>query len=399
MRAGNTKPPSLIILIAATAIGPLALNIFIPSMPGLQRAFDTNYATAQLALSLYLAGLAPAQLFYGPLSDRFGRRPVMLGGLTVFLFGSLLCLFAPAIEFLIAGRIVQAVGGCVGMVVGRAVVRDLYDRDRTASILAYITMAMVTAPMVAPMIGGFLDVWFGWRASFVFVLVAGGCVLTGVWILLSETHAGDEGHSGWRDLLASFPVLIRRRAFCGYAFQVSFSSATFFAFLGGAPYVTVELMGRTPSDYGVFFVPIVAMYMLGNFLSARGAVRIGIDRMITTGTLISLAGAVSLAGVALAGALSPYTMFGLMAVMALGNGLCIANGFAGAVSVEPQIAGAAAGFSGFLHTATGAAASFVVGSLLTDSATPLIIAMVAGAVLGLTAHAVGILAGRQGSNA
>lgn len=394
MRDGDTRPSPLVILIAATAIGPLALNIFIPSMPGLLRAFDTNYGTAQLTLSLYLAGLAPAQLVYGPLSDSFGRRPVMLGGLIVFLIGSLFCLVAPVIEMLIAGRVVQAIGGCVGMVVGRAVVRDLYDRDRTASILAYITMAMVTAPMVAPIIGGFLDVWFGWRASFVFVLVAGGLVMIGVWILLSETHPEEERRSGWHDLLASFPVLIRRRAFCGYAFQVSFSSATFFAFLGGAPYVTMELMGRTPSDYGLLFVPIVAMYMLGNYISASRAVRFGIDRMITTGTLISLAGAFTLAGVTLAGALGPYTMFGFMAVMALGNGLCIANGFAGAVSVEPQMAGAAAGFSGFLHTATGAAASFVVGSLLTDSVAPLVVAMVAGAVLGLTAHAVGILAAR-----
>ncbi len=380
----------LAILIAATALGPMTLNIFIPSMPGLQADFDVAYGTAQLTLSFYLVGLAGAQLVHGPLSDRYGRRPVMIGGVALHVIGTLACLAAPTIGLLIAGRLIQAVGGCVGMVVGRAIVRDKFDRERTASMLAYITMAMVVAPMLAPTIGGFLDNVYGWRASFIFVLANGLIVLGIIWKWLPETLAVKSTGNAFFSIPQNFARLLRQWEFCGYAFQLSFNSIIFLSFLSGAPYVIVEILGLTPGDYGLYFIPIVAVYMAGNFLSARVSPRVGIDRMISLGCFFVVTGAAMGLAMELAGMVSIFTLFVPMGIISIGHAFCIPNGMAGAVSVDPRMSGAAAGLSGFLQMAAGAGASFVVGSMMADSARPLVVAMFIGAVLAAAAHFIGL---------
>ena len=175
MTASGARPP-LLILVLATAIGGISLNIFIPSMPGLARYFATDIATVQLTLTLYLAGIAAGQLVYGPLSDHYGRRPLMLAGLGLYAVSALVASLAQSIEVLILGRIAQALGGCAGIVITRAIIRDVYDRDRGASVLGYVTMAMTIAPAMAPVIGGYLDHWVGWRAG-LWVLTAYGALL------------------------------------------------------------------------------------------------------------------------------------------------------------------------------------------------------------------------------
>jgi DHA1 family bicyclomycin/chloramphenicol resistance-like MFS transporter len=188
MPASQTTPPRrppLFIIIAVVACGPLAIHILVPSLPGLQIIFDTNYATVQLTLTLYFFAFAGAQLIYGPLSDRFGRRPVLLAGMALYVGGGVICLSASTIEVLIGGRIVQGIGGCAGFVLARAIVRDLYEREKAASMLAYVTMAMVVVPMMAPGIGGYLDLWFGWWASF-FLVVTYGIVVTVAAILVLQ---------------------------------------------------------------------------------------------------------------------------------------------------------------------------------------------------------------------
>jgi len=385
-------PALLAVLIAATALGPLSLNIFIPSMPGLQTAFGAEYGTVQLVLTLYLVGLAGAQLVHGPLSDRFGRRPVMLGGLALHLAGSLACLLAPTIGLLVAGRVVQAVGGCVGLVVGRAVVRDLFDRERTAGILAYITMAMMVAPMLGPTVGGYLDVWFGWRASFAFVLGLGALIALAAFRWMPETLAEPAAGGGLGGILPDFAGLLRRRVFCGYAVQVACTAMTFMSFVGGAPYVVVVLLERPASDYGLLFIPVAGAYMVANFIAARVSHRVGIDRMITLGVAITIAGGALGVGLHLAGPASALALFGSMTVIAFGHGFCVPNGLAGAVSVDPRLAGAAAGLSGFLQMAVGAAATFAVGALMAGSALPVALAMLAGTLVAAVAHGWGVLA-------
>ncbi len=370
-------------LIAITALGPLALNILLPSLPRLPEALDTDFGTAQLTLSLFLAGLAVCQLVYGPLSDRFGRRPVLLAGLGLFIAGSALGLVADHILTVIAARLIQAIGGCAGLVLARAIVRDLYPRDRAASVLGYVTMAMVVAPMLAPVIGGYLDVWFGWRAGFAVVGLAGLAVLAATLAGLRETHFDRQSLPGPTGLVLTYAGLLARPGFARYAGHTAFATAGFFAFLGGAPFVVVELMGRSPSAYGIFFALSALGYMAGNFAAGRLSTAIGIDRMLLAGATISMLGALVMLGLVWAGWLTPLTLFGPMLVFGFGNGLSIPNGIAGAVSADPRRAGAASGLTGFLQMGTGAAVSALVGHIVVDSAVPMAAVMSGAALLAL----------------
>lgn len=344
-----------------SAIGPMALNIFMPSMPGLARHFQVDYGLVQLTLTVYLIGLGMAQLLYGPLSDRYGRRPVLLCGLSIFCLGSLLCMLAPSIEMLIGGRVLQAIGGCSGLVLGRAIIRDLYDRDRSAAMIGYVTMAMSLAPMFSPALGGYLDTLLGWRASFAFCVLSGILVLGWVLFTLPETLAEPGFGEGARAMLRSYAGLVRSPAFCGYALQTAFSSGVFFAFIAGAPFVVVTVMGLPSSAYGLWFIVVSLGYLAGNFCTGRFAVRLGVDRMIAIGAIIGLLGILGLAAIGWLGLLTLPGLFLPMAVVALSNGLTLPNGTAGAVSVNPRAAGAAAGLSGALQMLVGAGAAVLVG--------------------------------------
>ncbi|MGQ0484901.1 MAG: multidrug effflux MFS transporter [Hyphomicrobiales bacterium] len=267
--AATAARPSFIILVAISAIGPLALNIFMPSMPGLQGEFGISYGVAQLTLTLFLVGMAVCQLFYGPLSDRHGRRPLLLGGMSLFAIASLLAAIAPTIELLIAARLIQALGGAAGIVLARAMVRDVYDRDKSASVISYITMAFVLAPMVAPVLGGFLDTFAGWRASFWLLSILGALVLAAAWMSLPETHVNRAAPGSGVGLLEGFVRLIAIPRFRGYSLTLAFASSVFFAFLGGAPHIMVDVLKRTPLEYGAWFITVSIGYMAGNFLSGR----------------------------------------------------------------------------------------------------------------------------------
>ncbi len=394
MHAAARRPP-LVVLIAASGLGPLALNVLLPSLPGIQHAFDRGYDTVQLALSLYLVGFAVAQLLYGPASDRFGRRPALLVGLLLFLGGSVVGALAPSIEVLIAGRIVQAVGGCAGIVMGRAIIRDHYGPEHAASMLGYVTMAMVVAPMLGPVIGGYLDVWFGWRAGFVFVTAFGLLVLAGAAYRLGETHRPPDHGVSAGVYAASLLQLLRMPAFCGYAFFVGFTSSIFFAFLSGSPYVMVELLRRPANEFGLYFIAVSIFYMAGNLAAGRYSVRVGSDRMIGVGTTIAIIGTVALAVAAAAGEVTALTMFGAMSVIAVANGMSMPNAIAAGVGLDPRRIGAASGLIGFLQMAAGAVTSFVVGALIVDSATPMVAVMLAGGLLAAGAFGLALRSRRS----
>lgn len=355
--------PPIWILVAATATGPLALNIFVPSMPGLVRVFDTDYATIQLTLTLYLVGVAFAQLAYGPLSDRFGRRPALLSGLAIYATASLLCAFAWSIETLIIGRVLQAIGGCAGMVLGRAIVRDVFERDRAASVIALVTMAMAVAPAMAPALGGFLESAFDWHATFLVPMAVGVVVLVAASLRLNETNLTPIPRIDLLSMLRSYGELLRSRAFLGYAGNTAMSVGAFFAFLAGGPFVVIEILQRPASEYGLYFVLISGGYMAGNFAASRLSQRLGVDRMIPLGVAVSTAGAVTSVGFLLAGVVTTASVFLPMMVVAVGNGLSQPNGIAGAISVNPRIAGAASGLMGFGQMACGPIFTIVVGIL------------------------------------
>lgn len=363
----RATPPHITTLVFATAVSALAMNVFLPSLPGMARYFDTDYAVVQLAVSLYLAATAFLQLVIGPLSDRYGRRPVMLACLGVFLVGTLAAIFAPTIEALLACRLLQAFSAA-GMVLGRAVVRDTVGADEAASRIGYITMGMAFVPMVAPMIGGTLDESYGWQAPFWMTLVLGGFAFIVVYLDLGETNRNRS--ASFTAQLTTYPELFRSRRFWGYSMTAAFTSGAFFAFLGGGPFVASEILGMSPSDYGLYFAIISAGYILGNFLSGRFSRSVGINRMMLTGNLIAVVGMSTSILMFAGGLYHPISLFGPAAFTGIGNGMTLPNANAGIVSVRPHLAGSASGLGGALQIGGGAVLAVVAGALLTAESGP-----------------------------
>lgn len=393
--AAAPRKPGLLVLVATSALAPVALNVFIPSLPGLRASLNIDYATAQLTLTIYLAAFALAQLVIGPLSDRYGRRPVLLSGIGLFVLASLGCALAASFEQLIAMRVLQAAGGCAGIALARAIVRDMHGRDEAASRLGYVTMAMVVAPMVAPAIGGFLDGIGGWRAGFLFVAAFGAVVFVMALAQMHETHLNRDGAAGFAKLARNSLILIRMPAFIGYALNVAFSTATFHAFLAGAPFIVTDIIGGTPVDYGLYFVLVSIGYMLGNFLTGRLTVRYGADRINIAGNIVALAGLGLLVGAIMLDGLFLLTLFLPMAVGSIGGGLIVPSGTTSAISLRPDIAGAGAGLTGFLQVGAGALATFAISLLHDGTAFATIAVMVSCGLLSAAFLALGIHAARR----
>jgi MFS transporter, DHA1 family, multidrug resistance protein len=363
-------------------IGPLALNILQPSMPGLAAALDASRQEVQLTLSLFLAAQAVSQLFIGGLADRFGRRPVLLAALALYVAASVAAVFATSILLLIIARIVQAFGSTAGLTISRTVVRDLSPRETAASMIGYVTMGMVVAPLVAPALGGFLDDTFGWRA--IFLVCAGlGVIAAGAsaWQLPETRPASIVGQSTG-EMFARSRELIANRRFMGYALGASFTSAVFFTFLGGAPYLVIDAMGMPKTAYGFWFIALSGGYMLGNFCSGRFSVRFGLDRMIRIGNVLGFVGVAAMLGLAFVPVMHPAAIFLPNMLMSIGNGFLLPNAVAGAVSVDPRAAGAAAGVTGFLQMAMGAVGSYFAGLVTGGSPLPMAAMMFAFAAAG-----------------
>ena len=374
-----------IVLVAATAIGPMSLHIYLPSLPAIQHYFAVSAGVAQLGFSLSLAAIAIATLAYGPLSDRYGRRPVLLVGLGLFLFGSAMCALAPSIGVLNIGRLLQAAGGAAGMTLTRAIVRDLYGREKAASVIGYLMVGMVLAPMFSPAIGGVLNDVFNWRANFAFVTLVGMIVTAAVFVRLQETNTKPASFEGVRAMLASFGYLIRKPMFRGFTFHGAFSIAMFFSILAGAPYVVVTVMGRPATEYGLYFIILPFAFMVGSLVAARISQRVGIERMVIGGATIAFIGSLLVLMSLAVWEWTPLALFAPAGLAAFGNGLSLPSSQAGALSVEPRLAGTASGLSGFLQMATAAAAAQIVGMIQNGTPYPTVGMMVAGSALALIA--------------
>lgn len=369
--------------MAVAAASPLAINIYLPSMPAMAGYFQVDFATIQLTLSVYLIAVALGQLVMGPLSDRYGRRPVLLSGIACFVLGSLLCLIASSIETLLVARVVQAVGGCAGITLSRAIVRDLYPRDQAASMLGYVTMGMAIAPMLAPSLGGVLEAAYGWQAGFAFLLGFGLLILLAAFRGLHETNPrrGSVGAAG--QMLRGYAKLVRSGPFWGYSFATAFASGVFFSFVAGGSYVMIEIMGRSALEFGLYFAAVPGGYILGNFFTGRFSTRAGSDRLMLLGGLACLISVALIAAAFAAGVEHPLALFAPMIGAGVGNGMLMPAGIAGAISARPDAAGAAAGLSGAIQMGVAALVAPLVGALLTDSAWPMIAVMGVSATLSL----------------
>ncbi len=372
-------PPHILTLILLSGMGALTMNVFLPSVPGMARDFGVDYALMQLSVTAYLAASAVVQLLVGPLSDRWGRRPVMLWCLAIFLLATLGTLLAQTATLFLVFRMIQA-AVAAGMVLSRAIVRDMVAGDAAASRIGYVTMGMSVVPMIAPVLGGVIDEALGWRATFVLMGVAGLAMMALVWVDMGETATGS-GLS-MRQQIASYPVLARSARFWGYALAATTSSGAFFAYVGGAPFVGDQVFNLRPSEVGYWFAAPSIGYMLGNFASGRWSMKFGMNPMILTGCIICVV-ALSISLIAdLSGLHHPLAFFGAVAVMGLGNGLVLPNANAGMMSAHPELAGTASGLGGALAVAGGAGLAGLAGAFLVPGAgaTPLLVIMVASAL-------------------
>ncbi len=363
----RTTPPHVATLVLVTGLTALATSVFLPSLSRMATDLGTSYAVMQLAVSGFLAANAVLQLLVGPLADRFGRRPVLLGALGLFVLATAGTLLARDAGTFLACRMLQA-ACAANVVLARAVVRDMVPEAEAASMIGYVTMGMALVPMLGPMVGGALDQAFGWRASFWLLLLAGLLVLLLVAADGGETARGP-GRS-FREQARHYPALLGARRFWAYALCATFASGAFFALLGGASYVAEAVFGLSPLWTGIALGAPALGYAVGNFLSGRFAARVGVDRMALLGCLVATAGLGLSLVVTLAGHAHPLAFFGLCTTLGLGNGLALPSAMAGSISVRPDLAGTASGLSAALMTAGGAALSVLAAALLDGSPGP-----------------------------
>jgi DHA1 family bicyclomycin/chloramphenicol resistance-like MFS transporter len=378
------RPNSLAItalLTALVALGPLSTDLYLPSLPGLLRHFDADIAEVQLTLSIFLIGLAVGQLAYGPLSDRFGRRPVLLGGLILYVVASVICALAPSVPALIAARLLQATGACAAPVVCRAVVRDVHGREGAARILSYMGAAMALAPALGPILGGFVEAWLGWRANFAVLCIYGALGLLLTALILPETapHRGQAG-AGMDALLRGYLGLLGQRVYIGFVLSCALAYGGIFCFISGSSFVFVDIMGLAPQLYGFCFAAIVLGYIVGTLAGGRLTRRIGMEKLVKAGGMISAAGGLCLfAAVWTTGATIPGILLPTILYM-IGTGFVLPNAVAGAIGPFPRIAGTAAALLGFVQMGLAAAGGAAIGHLANGTAIPMAAGM---AIAGL----------------
>ncbi len=390
----KTTPPHISTLILLSGLSALSMNIFLPSLPSMAIFFDTSYEIMQLAIALFLLVNAAAQVIVGPLSDRFGRRPIILWGIALFALATLGCIFAPTAEIFLFFRMTQATI-VVGMVLSRAVIRDMVPTNEAASMIGYVTMGMSIVPMAAPALGGYLSEIFGWQINFWLMFAAA----IALWAM-AYRDLGETATRAQTSIVAQFkeyPELFGSPRFWGYVLAATFTSGTFFSYLGGAPIVADRVYGLSEGQLGLYFGAPAIGYFFGNFISGRYSQRVGIDRMILLGALLTAA------GMALAFAIfsftnsSAFVFFAFMTFVGLGNGMVLPNANAGMLSVRPHLAGSASGIGGAIMIGGGAALSAYAGTQLgdTQSPLPLLAIMMASAMASLVALGIVALRNRQ----
>jgi DHA1 family bicyclomycin/chloramphenicol resistance-like MFS transporter len=361
----------LLILGALSAFGPLAIDFYLPSFPTLAHQFATDVEHVQLSLAAYFVGIALGQLFYGPLADRFGRRVPLLIGVTLFALASLACALAPSLEWLIGARFVQALGGCAGMVITRAVVRDLCDPLTSAKVFSQLVLVMGLAPILAPLGGGLLLNTLGWPWIFHSLALFAGLCLLAVLLWLPETRPQHLQPAPLSGAFGQYRALLGNAPFMGYSLAGGVAMAGMFAYIAGSPFVFIELYGVPAEHYGWLFGSNAAGFVIMAQVNAR-LVRVGgpalwLRRMV----LVYLASGLCLLALA---AWQPASLWALMIplfICVASLGCVLPNATACAMAGQGQHAGSASGLLGSLQFTVAAGASALVASLHDGSAQPM----------------------------
>jgi MFS transporter, DHA1 family, multidrug resistance protein len=377
LRPGSFALTALLALV--TAIGPLSIDLYLPAMPEIGRLLDAPTSQVQLTISVYLIGFAGGQIVYGPVSDRYGRKPVLMTALVIFCVATLVCALAPGINALNAARLIQGFGASGAIVLARAVIRDVYEGARAGRELSIMVMIMGLAPIIGPMIGGGIQTVSGWRADFAFILAVGVVAATLVWRLLPETRRAPTAPLSFANVLRSYRLLLAHRGFLANVALVAISFCGLFAWISASPFVLQDLYGLSAFSFGVGLSAIG--FMAGTSLAATIVVRLGLDRTIGIGAVALAAGGLALlAGVGFL----PRTGLSLalpVAVYLAGMGLIMPQAFAAALQPFPHHAGAASALGGVVQQSAAAITGAVVGHALGTSAWPLAIAVASAGCL------------------
>ncbi len=365
----------MIALVANTAIGPAATQLFVPSVPAIAVEFGVAIGVAQISFSAAMVALAISTLFYGPLSDRYGRLPMLYVGLVFFLIGTTIALFSTDVTMLIVGRIIQAVGGAAGMVITRAIVRDIYGPKGAARVLGTLIVAMVGAPMLSIVLGGLITDILGWRWIFGLSLILGVLVAILAWATMRGAEKTTGRVTGIIDMLRGYGRLFRSPVYVGFALQGGFGGGSFFSFMAVGPFLMVEVLNRPATEFGAYFALVTLVFMGGNFFGGRLSNCVGLERMVVVGGIAAVTcAAIGLGAYAIFG-LSVAVMFGTSFFISFGNGLAMPNSQAGALNVLPELAGTASGAAAFIQTIFGAIFAQVVASIIDPNGAALFAAM------------------------
>jgi len=358
---------ALLVMLMVTS--QVAITIFLPSLPSMAGDLGTSQALVQMTVSAYLGAFAIAQLVVGPISDAIGRRKPLLAGLVLFTLASIACALAPSIDLLIGARMVQAIGGCACLVISRAIVRDTSDGPAATRAMAYLGMSLAVAPMLAPLIGGQLETNFGWQSSFLFTALLGGLSLVITFMSFDETLPPQSRRlTDTAALARTYLRLFAMGKFMGYSFNTAAMGAAFQAFLAGAPFALIVVMGVPPEQLGYFIMAVPAGYIVGNFISSRMSHLASRRRMIWLGGALAVAGTAVLVLLPLTGVDSPYTLIAPLFLYSVGSGFVVPNSLAGAITaVEPAAAGSAAALGGFLQMGGGFISTVIMASLIQTS--------------------------------
>jgi len=376
------------LLALLTALGPVAVDMYLPTFPEISRLLSASPATVQLTLSLYMVSYAVGQVIYGPLSDRYGRVPVLRAALVVFCVASLACALAPNIELLLTARVVQALGSSGAIVLARAIVRDLYSGARAGRELSLMGAIMSLAPVGAPMIGGALQSAFGWRSHFVLQIAFGLLATFLVWRKLPETLRQRSGPLSPRAIFESYRVILRNRAVLAYIGMMSLGFAGVFAWISGSSFVLQDIYRLTALAFGLSFAAASGGYLVGTALATRIVTRIGIDRTIGIGAVaLALGGLAVVVAVPLGGP-SALPLIAAMALYTIGMGLTQPQNIAGAMMPFPERAGAASSLVGVSQMLCAALTGAIVGHLLGASAWPVAVPLALSGVATLALWAV-----------
>jgi MFS transporter, DHA1 family, multidrug resistance protein len=356
---------------AISLIGPLSIHLFLPVMPAVRAHFGMSHALTEVTFSVTLATMAFMTLVYGNISDRYGRRPVLLTGLCLFVAGSAATAFATSATTLIAGRLVQALGAGCGVTLARAIARDAYGPERLVQAIAYLTMAYTLGPMISPPFGGFLIDVFGWRSTFFFAVLAGIAILAGAYAILFETHHR-RSTGPLANPLRSYCTLLAQPRFSAFVFQSGFQSGAFFTLAAASPLLTMSYLGHSATEYGIYFLMLPIGYCLGNWISSRLSGRVSVEAMVLAGTIVFAATIVGQLTFILLAPLTLMMIFIPGFLISVAQGLSLPNAQAGAIRIAPSLAGTAAGIGVFLQMFCGAVFSQIYGLAADGTPYPMI---------------------------